>query len=101
MTDPLADDLDALRRATGFRPLNKAWAKCEILFGLIAVGIGLVSALHLAKRPEAEVLWWAWAGPVLLIALGGYLALAGHRSHIYQSNVRLTAYLAMRMRSRS
>lgn len=100
-SDPLAEELDALRRATGFRPLNKAWAKFEILFGLIAVGIGLVTALRLAKLLDAELPWWAWAGPVLLIAMGGYLALAGHRSHLYQSNVRLTAHLARRIRTRS
>ena len=95
--DPLAEELEALRRATGFSPLNKAWAKLEILFGLTAVALGLVVALRLAKVPEADLPWWVWAGPVLLIALGGYLALAGHRSHLYQSNARLTAHLARRL----
>jgi hypothetical protein len=99
--DPLAEELDALRHATGFQPLNKAWAKFEILFGLIAVALGLVVALRLAKVPDADLPWWAWTGPVLLIALGGYLALAGHRSHLYQSNIRLTAHLARRIRTRS
>jgi len=36
---------------------------------------------------------------VILFALGGYLALAGHRSHLYQSNNRLAAYLAAQIRS--
>ncbi|OWK40927.1 hypothetical protein FRUB_04819 [Fimbriiglobus ruber] len=36
-----------------------------------------------------------------LISLGGYLALAGHRSHLYQSNNRLAAYLAGRIAARS
>jgi protein-S-isoprenylcysteine O-methyltransferase Ste14 len=98
--DPLAEELDALRQSTGFQPLNKAWAKCEILFGLIAVGVGFVTALRLAKLPDDEVPWWMWAVPVLLITLGGYLALAGHRSHLYQSNIRLTAHLAQRLRQR-
>jgi hypothetical protein len=37
---------------------------------------------------------WAFAGAGLgLFTLGGYLALAGHRSHRYQSNNELAAYL--------
>lgn len=30
----------------------------------------------------------------VLFARGGYLALAGHRPHLYESNDRLTAHLA-------
>ncbi len=101
MPDPLAEELDAVRRTTGFQPLSKWWAKLEILLGLFAVGIGLVVALRLAKLPDADLPWWTWAGPVLLVMLGGYLALAGHRSHLYQSNIRLTAHLAHRLRDRS
>ena len=100
MSDPLAEELNAVRQTTGFRPLNKWWAKLEIVFGLFAVGSGLVVALRLAKLPDPDVPWWTWAGPVLLIMLGGYLALAGHRSHLYQSNIRLTAHLAHRLRPR-
>ena len=33
------------------------------------------------------------------LTLGGYLALAGHRSHLYQSNNRLVAHLAELIRS--
>jgi hypothetical protein len=35
----------------------------------------------------------------VLFILGGYLALAGHRSHIYQSNNELAAYLAGEIRT--
>ena len=93
------DPLDRLHRDLGLKRLNSLWAKLEILLGLFAVAAGLVSGMHLATRPEVEVPVWAWLGPVLLVTLGGYLALAGHRSHLYQSNNRLAAHLADLIRS--
>jgi hypothetical protein len=98
MTPP-EDPLERLHRDLGLKRLNPLWAKGEILLGLFTVAVGLVSGMNLAVRPEAEVPYWAWLGPVLLITLGGYLALAGHRSHLYQSNNRLAAYLAELIRS--
>jgi hypothetical protein len=38
--------------------------------------------------------WSLAGGALVLFVLGWYLALAGHRSHLYQSNNELTAYLA-------
>ena len=70
------------------------WARVEIVLGLFATSVGMVSGMQLAHKPEHEVPVWAWLGPILLMTLGGYLALAGHRSHLYQSNNRLAAYLA-------
>ena len=96
---PSEDPLDRLHRDLGLKRLNPLWAKLEILLGLFAVGAALVVAVQLAVRPEAEVPLWAWLGPVLLVTLGGYLALAGHRSHLYQSNNRLAAHLADLIRS--
>ena len=40
-----------------------------------------------------------WYGMAALVVLGGYLALAGHRSLLYQSNNRLTAHLAELIRA--
>lgn len=97
--DPLAGELDRLYTATGFRRLNPIWAKLEILLGLTAAGVGLVHGLSLSRRPETEVPEWAWLGPLALFVLGFYLALAGHRSHLYQSQNRLAAYLAGLTRS--
>ncbi len=88
------DSLDRLHRDLGLKRLNPLWAKLEIVFGLFVVAAGLFGGVKLAYRPEVEVPPWAWLGPVLLVTLGGYLALAGHRSHLYQSNNRLTAHLA-------
>jgi hypothetical protein len=71
----LHDDLKLKR-------LRPAWAKLEIVFGLTAVGFALfggsnIDPMHLP-----------------LFVLGAYLAMAGHRSHIYQSQNRLTGHLA-------
>ena len=90
----MSDSLDRLHRDLELKRLNPLWAKGEILLGLFAVACGLVGGMKLAVQPDAAVPPWAWLGPVLLITLGGYLALAGHRSHLYQSNNRLAAYLA-------
>lgn len=89
MTDPLADELDRLCAATGFsrNPFWKTWAKLELGGGLAAAAGGLVGLVH---GPDAVTIGCGAA----LVALGGYLALAGHRSHLYQSNNRLAAYLA-------
>lgn len=92
MPDPLADELDGLHAATGFRRLNPLWAKAELLLGLVAVGCGLLLEIRAARSNELN-LPLAAAGLALFV-LGGYLTLAGHRSHLYQSNTRLTAYLA-------
>lgn len=67
----------------GYRPLSRAWAKVEILLGLVAAGVGLALAVRVEDLALAAV-------GVALFVLGGYLALAGHRSHLYQSeNERL------------
>jgi hypothetical protein len=98
---PIDDDLAKLHADLNHQWLNPWWAKAEILLGLLGVGTSVVTAAVLARRPESEVPEWAWLGPILLIALGGYLALAGHRSHLYLSNNRLAAYLAGLIRSSS
>jgi hypothetical protein len=86
------DHQNRIYRELGLKRLNPLWAKFEILFGLFAVGAGIVGthAMNLTAHQPPIV----WLLPILLIALGGYLALAGHRSHLYQSNNRLVAYLA-------
>ncbi len=94
------DPLDRLHRDLGLKRLNPLWAKLEIFLGLFVVAVGLVGGMKLALRPDAEVPAWAWLGPILLTTLGGYLALAGHRSHLYQSNNKLAAHLADIIRSK-
>jgi hypothetical protein len=89
-------ELAELHRRIGYKPLNRRWAKLEILFGLGAAGAGLL-LLELFVRTANDQPLVAAAGIVLFV-LGGYLALAGHRSHLYQSNNELIAYLLSELR---
>jgi len=72
-------------RAANLKRLNRLWAKLEIVIGLVAATCGLIL---LRDRAANEMLCGG------LIVLGLYLAAAGHRSHLYQSQNRQTAYLA-------
>jgi hypothetical protein len=94
MIPPEPDPTARFYRETGLKPLNPVWAKLEIALGLVAAGAGQVL---ITRGPDAAA---PLAAGVLLFALGGYLALAGHRSHLYQSGNRLAAYLADLTRSR-
>lgn len=79
--EPLATEI---RQRLGYRRLSRLWAKVEILFGLLAAGVGLFLGVYALSRSEPE---WAFVAPALaLFVLGGYLALAGHRSHLYQAD---------------
>ncbi|MCU0706054.1 MAG: hypothetical protein MUF18_18995 [Fimbriiglobus sp.] len=92
MPDPLADEIETLHTACGFRRLNPVWAKAEIVLGLIGVGCGLLLEFRAAQTSDLNLPLVA-AGLALFV-FGGYLTLAGHRSHLYQSHNRLAAYLA-------
>ena len=88
-----ADDLHA---RLGYRPLSRTWAKAEILLGLTAFGVGqLLGPWALARGGEA---WGLAAAALALVVLGGYLTLAGHRSHLYQSANEQTALLLEELR---
>ena len=87
--------LDRLHTALGFKPLGQAWAKGEIVLGLLAAGIGLALIASNASRCEFEWPFVMTGVGILLFMLGGYLAMAGHRSHLYQSNNKLVSYLAI------
>jgi hypothetical protein len=77
----------------------RAWGKCEIFLGLTAAGAGLILGCHFAARPVHEIAWGMVAAALALIVLGGYLTLAGHRSHLYQSSFEQTAYLIEEIRN--
>jgi hypothetical protein len=67
-----------------YNPLSRRWAKLEILLGLTAAGVGTLLG-NWVTHAEPEHLPWVLGGALVLFVLGGYLALAGHRSHLYQS----------------
>lgn len=85
---------ERLLRDAGLRPLSPAWAKLEIFIGLAAVSGGHLLSIYTIVHAGPTWFWLFLAASVLLQTLGGYLALAGHRSHLYQSQNKLVAYLA-------
>jgi uncharacterized membrane protein YGL010W len=91
--------LSELHAQLGYKRLSRTWAKLEILFGLLAGGAGLLLSDWTISRNAAEVEWSMAAGGLALFVLGGYLAMAGHRSHLYRSGNERTAYLAELIRS--
>lgn len=86
-------NLGRLHADLGFKRLSPTWAKLEICIGLLSVGLGI--ALLVAK---AEL--WTVVSGLALFVLGGYLAMAGNRSHLYQSNNKLAAYLVDQFHNR-
>ncbi len=73
--------------------LGRAWAKAEILIGLSAAGGGLLlGAWQLVSAPSDNNLVLVAAGLGLFV-FGGYLATAGHRSHLNRWNNRNTVTL--------
>ncbi len=86
--------LSELHASLGYKRLNRTWAKLEILFGLLAAGAGLLLDGYWLARTGPMTTWLVPAAGLALFVLGGYLALAGHRSHLYQSANERTAYLA-------
>src|SRR5436309_893948 len=92
-----SEAVSRLHAELGLKRLSRLWAKVEILLGLLAVGGGgLLGTWAIAKADEP---WVYFAAGLGLFVLGGYLALAGNRSHLYQSNNELAAYLAEQIRS--
>jgi hypothetical protein len=96
----MKESLASLQAALGHQPLSPYWAKIEIVFGLLAAGVGLLLGHWAVSQRAVEGQEILIAAGLCLFVLGGYLAMAGHRSHLYQSNNQLTAYLAQEIRKR-
>jgi len=97
MIDP--QPLNDLHKRLGYHRLSRTWAKLEILFGLLAAGAGLLLGGYWLVQTGPMTMWLLPAAGLTLFVLGGYLAMAGHRSHLYQSGNERTAYLAELIRS--
>src|SRR5205814_6580773 len=91
MTDQ-NNNLADLHTRLGLKRLSRTWAKAEIFLGLIAAWAGLL--LGDWALAEREINVGQVLASLVLFVFGGYLAMAGHRSHLYQSANELTAYLA-------
>jgi hypothetical protein len=85
--------LAELHAALGYKQLNPLWAKLEIFLGVLAAGIGLLVGEWAFSHRDTPVDWNVVAGGLMLFVLGAYLAMAGHRSHLYQSLNNHTALL--------
>jgi len=98
------ESLNRLYRDLGYQPLSHWWGRAEIFLGLLTTAVSLFTMLYLGvyilyytnlqREVDIGLLIGPGIGAAFLFALGGYLALAGHRRHLYESNDRLTAYLA-------
>ena len=86
--------LTELHDALGLKKLNPVWAKIEILLGLGAAAAGLMVAMRILSSAPVEIDWVRIIVSTALMVFGVYLAMAGHRSHLYPSNNKLAAYLA-------
>ena len=70
----------------GYKPLNRIWAKLEIVLGPTAVyQFGLWLGNWDATPVNQSAMNLLLGGALTLFVLGSYLAMAGHRSHLYQS----------------
>lgn len=96
----LDPSLTQLHRDLGWRRLSAAWSKLEIVLGLIALGCGVIAANDVARANSWSEQLGTCSLSLSLMTLGGYLALAGHRSHLYRSQTRLAAYLIARQEHR-
>ncbi len=86
----IENSLAELHSALDLQKLSPTWAKIELFLGLTAAATGLLLAL----QASVEIDWARIILSMALMVFGAYLAMAGHRSHLYQSNNKLAAYLA-------
>ena len=94
--DNLNDAHELLLREMHRKRLSPVWAKLEIVICLTVAAIGqLIAIREVVTQPDPITA--PTAAGVVLFVLGLYLAMAGHRSHLYQSNNRLAAYLIAKM----
>ncbi|HJZ60323.1 MAG TPA: hypothetical protein VKE74_35595 [Gemmataceae bacterium] len=110
-TSQSPESLAQLYRDLGFKRLSHWWGRGEMFLGLLCMAASVFAMLYLAvelllfniRKGEAGdgILTVPMIAATILFALGGYLALAGHRRHLYESNDRLTAYLAGLLRSQT
>jgi hypothetical protein len=73
--------------------LGRAWAKTEILLGLLSLGCGLFLGIWQLPEATENGNFFLFSAGLTLFVFGGYLALAGHRSHLYRWNNRNTVTL--------
>jgi protein-S-isoprenylcysteine O-methyltransferase Ste14 len=98
MPTPREHLLDELHARLGYRRMSLVWAKVEIILGLLAAIVGLALVMGAVHQPLADLPWSLAAAGVVLFVLGGYLTLAGHRSHLYKAASERMALLVEEIR---
>ena len=88
MSHDLEPSVLKLHQELGLKRLNLLWAKAEVLIGLAAAEISIFA-------PDDLIANWIFRAS--LFVLGFYFAMAGHRSHLYQSSNRLIAHVVSKM----
>jgi hypothetical protein len=76
------------------RRIRRAWGKVEIFLGLTAAGLGLFLGDGWLGGGTHEIDWMRLGTGLALFVLGGYLALAGHRGHLYVWSDEQVSFLA-------
>jgi hypothetical protein len=89
--------LESLHRDLGWKQLNPWWAKLEILAGLAVAGVGIA----ILSQPLAIAELPIKVAGLAVFVLGAYLAMAGHRSHLYQSNNLLASWLVQALKEQN
>jgi hypothetical protein len=98
MPTPRDHLLDEVHDRLGYQRRGLTWAKIEIALGLFAAGIGILLGGWAVHQSPAELSWGTAALGVVLFVLGGYLTLAGHRSHLYRAGVERVTLLVEEIR---
>jgi hypothetical protein len=93
VSDPEREKTD-LQSRLGYKQLSRTWAKIEIMLGLTAAGVGIFVGVWGMNRQGIEENWTYVVTSLILFVLGGYLAMAGNRSHLYQTSNEQIGYLA-------
>lgn len=88
MPEGTEQPLAKLHRELGLKRLNLWWAKAEIVIGLVATAFAVFAPEELINH---------WTLRAALFVLGMYFALAGHRSHLYQSTNKLVAHVVSKI----
>jgi len=70
---------------------NRVWAKFEILLGSLGAAVGILLGAWSVRGAELDLILALTS--LALMILGGYLTLAGQRSHLYQSTFEQTGFL--------
>jgi hypothetical protein len=92
--NPLDYEPSSIEQHARIETLKLRWAKAAILFGLGCMWAGTHSELRYTLGFARDV--WMLIS-LCLFVMGGYLALAGSRTHLYLSSHHVADYVCRRI----